>query len=126
MDTSKDPVTSEILLALQLRAANNNFLPKLESFECVEAGEAFIPFIPAFFAQKTIGIDISFADDSSALAIAFFISRIPTLCPNLECITLSCLAQDPVVIDAVSEMLLSCNQDSLRMFRVDSPLTEEA
>lgn len=126
VDASEDPVSSEILLALQLRAANDYFLPKLEYLGCVEVGEAFIPFIPAFISKKTDHINISFTDDSSALAIAFFISKIPTFCPNLECAVLKCLARDPAVIDAVSEMLLSCNQGSLRRFYVDSPLTKEA
>ena len=36
------------------------------------------------------------------------------------------LERDPVIIDAVSEMLLACNRDTLRIFEVDSPLTEEA
>jgi hypothetical protein len=34
--------------------------------------------------------------------------------------------RDPVMIDAVSKMLLACNRDSLRFFHVESPLTEEA
>ena len=48
------------------------------------------------------------------------------LCPNLTCITIWELQRDPVIIDAASRMLLACNPDSLQVFRVDSPLTEEA
>jgi hypothetical protein len=51
---------------------------------------------------------------------------LPSLCPNLEHVTVNAIERDPVITDAVSEMLLACNRDFLRTFKVDSALTEEA
>ena len=126
VDASEDPVTPDILLALQLRAVNDHWLPKLETFECEEAKEGFIPFIPLFLSPLTTEIDIRFDEDTPVVVIASMISRFSTLCPNLECITLHELPRDPVITEAVSEMVLACNRNTLRRFHVDSPLTEEA
>jgi len=126
VDTSKDPVTSDILFVLQLRTANEPFLPKLKNFECEEATEAFIPFIPIFLSRQTTWIDIGFTASSPMVMVASMITGLSTLCPDLECITLNNLPRDPVITEAVSEMLLACNQDTLRQFLVDSPLIEEA
>jgi len=60
------------------------------------------------------------------VAVATTIRRLSTLCLNLEWITLEDLPRDPIITEAVSEMLLSCNRDTLEEFFVDSPLTEEA
>jgi len=54
------------------------------------------------------------------------IATFPTLCPNLQEITLYSLQRDPMVTAALSEMLLASNRNALRCFRVDYPLTEEA
>jgi hypothetical protein len=126
VNASEDPVNSEVLLALQLRTANEPFLPRLKCFECEEAGEELIPFIPLFLSPKIVDISIGFDEDSPALTIAFLITRLSTLCPDLNYVTLTSPARDSVIIDAVSELLLTCNRDSLKFFRVDSPLTEEA
>ena len=126
MDTSEDPVTSEVLLALQLRAVDNPLFPRLKAFECKEATEAFIPFIPLLLSPTTTSIEIRFAEDTPTLVVASMVSRFSTLCPNLEYINLPCLPRDSVITNAVSEMLLACNRDILRAFEVDSPLTEEA
>ena len=126
MDTSQDPVAMEILLALQLRTTDEPFLPRLKTFVCHKPTEAFIPFVSLFLSPKTTGINIEFARNSPTLVVASTISRISGLCSDLESIDLKGLARDPVVIEAVSDMLLSCNRDSLRQFLVDSPLTEEA
>ena len=126
MDTSKDPVTSDTLLALQLRTINDAWLPRLRKFECERATEAFISFIPLFLSQKTTAISIGFADDPPTVVVATIISRLSTLCLNLEWIILRDLPRDPVITEAVSETLLACNRDTLEVFCVDSPLTEEA
>jgi hypothetical protein len=126
VDASKDPVTSNILLALQLRTTNEPWLPRLKFFECLEVTEAFIPFIPLFLSPKTVGIGIEFAAGLPMVTIASTISRLSTLCPDLESITLTPLPRDSVITEAVSEMVLGCNRDALREFFVDSPLTEEA
>jgi len=46
VDDSKDLVTSDVLLKLQLRTGNEPLLPRLVTFECKAVSEAFIPFIP--------------------------------------------------------------------------------
>ena len=125
-DSSKNSMGPDILLALQLRTANEPFLPRLRTLECEEPTEAFIPFIPLILSPKTTKIAITFAENSPMVATASVIGRLPTICPELEYVKLYGLARDPVITDAVSENLLACNQDSLQSFLVDSPLTEEA
>ena len=120
------PIASDILLTLQLRTAGEPLLPKLETFKCF-AKKALIPFIPLFLSRETTWIDIYVVEDSPTLLIvAPMIARLSTLCPDLEYITLNGLPKHPDIIEAVSEMLLGCNRDTLQCFEVDSPLTEEA
>ena len=119
-------VASDILLALQLRTANEPLLPRLKIFECAEPDADLIPFIPIFLSPKTIEITVKFAVSSPKMIIASTISRLSTLCPDLESISLNSLPRDSVITDAVSEMLLSCNPGTLREFLVGSPLTKEA
>ena len=126
VDTSEDPITSDILLVLQLRAANDPWLPRLKTFICEEVNEAFIPFIPFFLSPRTIRIKIGFTENSPMVVIASMIASFSTLCPDLECIILFGMPGDPVITSAVSELLLGCNRDILQTFQVDSPLTEEA
>ncbi|KAF9786378.1 hypothetical protein BJ322DRAFT_1059290, partial [Thelephora terrestris] len=126
LDASKDYIDSEAILVLQLRTANEPFLPRLEDFECRSTTDAFIPLIPLFLSPRTANITITFTEYPSIVAVAAIISRFSTLCPDLKSVTLNGLPQNPVAIGAVSEMLLSCNRDSLGAFCVESPLTEEA
>ena len=126
VDASKDPLTSDILLAAQLRSVNDPWLPRLETFQCGEATGAFVPFVPLFLSPKTLKINIGFAEDSPTVATATLITKFPTLCPDLESIVLYGLPRDLVMIEAVSEVLLGCNRDALQVFCVCCPLTEEA
>ena len=127
VDTAKDPVSLDIIMTLQLRTANDPWLPRLESFECRQTTKAFIPFIPLLLSPKTTKIKIDFAKDQAPMvAVASIIARLPKLCPDLESITLSDLPRDPVITEAASEMLLTCNRDAIQKFYVDSPLTKEA
>jgi len=126
VDTSEDSVAPDMLLTLQLRTANEPFLPRLKSFDCEEVTRAFIPFIPLFLSPQTTKINVGFAQDSPTVAVASMITGFPTLCPDLAYIVLRDIPRDPVITDAVSEMLLACNRDSLEAFHVDAPLTEEA
>jgi len=126
VDTSGDPITSDILFVLQLLTANKPLLPGLKAFKCMGATEAFIPFIPLFLSPKTVRIAIDFATGLPTLMVASITSRLSTLCPDLESITLSRLPRDSVITEAVSEMVLDCNRDTLRRFLALSPLTAEA
>ena len=118
-------MTPDILFALQLRASNEPLFPKLEFFKCLNTTEAFIPFIPSFLSHETTLIDIEFSEDLPTAIVASMIIGLSKPCPNLERITLDLLPRDPVITEAVSELLLTCNRDSLQWFCVDSPLTEE-
>ncbi|KAF9786379.1 hypothetical protein BJ322DRAFT_1059294 [Thelephora terrestris] len=126
VDTSKDPVTLDTLLTLQLRAADEPFLPILKIIYCPRNSKTFIPFIPFFLSPKTTKIAIVFTPGMRILPIASALSRISRMSLNLERINLHGLPRDPLVTEAVSEMLLACNRDSLRQFYVASPLTEDA
>jgi len=126
VDTFEDPITSDVLLALQLRTVNVPLLPRLKTFECEEATETFIPFIPLFLSPNTTEIHITSVRRSPIMVTAPMISRFSTLCPDLETITLNELPRDSVITAAVSEMLLACNRNALQEFQVDSPLTEDA
>jgi hypothetical protein len=126
VDASGDLITPETFLALQSHAADKPFLPRLKSFECESASNALLPFIPLFLPPQITEVDIAFAEDTTVVAVASVINTLTTLCPDLECVIMSGLDRDPVIIDAASEMLLACNRDSLHVFEVDSPLTEKA
>ena len=54
------------------------------------------------------------------------IATLPTLCPNLQDVSLLSLPIDPMITAAVSGMLLTSSWNTLRCLEVDSPLTEEA
>ena len=123
---NEDPLTPETFLVSHLCAVNEPFLPRLKSFECNSVTEAIIPFISLFLSPTTTEITIAFDEDLSTAAVALIITMLPTLCPKLEDITIRKIKRDPVITDAVSRMVLTCNPDSLQVFQVDSPLTEEA
>jgi len=126
VDASTDLLTPDVLLALQLRTNNEPLLPRLECFVCKNTTGDFIPSIPLFLSPKTTNISITFAPDSPTVTIALTIVRFPTLCPHITTLILKPLPRNPTITEAVSEMLLACNRDTLRMFFVDSPLTEDA
>ena len=126
MDTSEDPVSLNITSVLRLRTVDDPWLPKLKTFECEEITEAFIPSIPLFLSPTTTEITIDFVEDIPIMVVASTIARLPQLCPDLESITIDDLPRHPIVTEAVSEMLLACNRDTLQKFYVDSPLTKKA
>ena len=123
---SEDLATSNIFPVLQLRTVDGPWLPRLKTFVCEKAGRALIPFISSFLSLKTTDIMVMFTEDPPAVVLASAIISFSALCPDLEYIILIGLPRDPVITDAVSELLLGCNQDTLRVLQVDSPLTEEA
>jgi len=122
VDASKDPLSSDIIPVLQLRAINDPWLPRLQTFECEEATKAFIPFIPSLLSPKTTKIMIDSDEVTPIVVVASTIVRLSKLCPDLESITLDDLPRDPIITEAVSEMLLACNRNTLPKFYVDSPL----
>jgi len=122
----RDPIASDVLSAIQLRTGDNPLFPRLRVFECGGATEAFVPFIPLFLSSNTIDINIKFAANSPIAMVASTIVWLPILCPNIRALALNLPPRDPVITEAVSEMLVACNRDTLRVFLVNSPLTKEA
>ena len=123
---AKESRSSEALSVLQLRATNEPMFPNLKTLDLWHNGEA-IPFIPLFLSPRTTAITLGFSESAPPNAIiASVIATFPTLCPNLQEIILYSLPRGPMVTAAVSGMVLASNENTLRCFRVDSPLTEAA
>jgi len=122
----RDAQSPEVLSVLQFYAANEPLFPNLQTLD-MWYGENPIQFIPLFLSTRTSTIRIwDFQCDLPIATVASMITAFPTLCPNLQEITLPNLPSDPMVVAAVSGILLTINRNALQCFRVDSPLTEEA
>ena len=120
-------LSSEEFLVLQRFGFNEPLLPNLKTLDLWHAKETSIPFIPLFLSPTITYIDIRFEksylpEGLVASIIAIFSAR----CPNLQHIGLRNLPRDPMITTAVSELLLTTNRNTLQIFYVDSPLTEEA
>lgn len=123
---SEEPVPLDVLSTLQLRTLNETLLSNLKILELEEATADLIPFFPLFLSHRTTHIHINFIASPPAVMIASMIINLPKLCPYMESIFLQPLLDDATIASATSEMLLTCNLDTLRTFQVDAPLTEEA
>jgi hypothetical protein len=118
----------EVFAVLQSRAVNKPLFPNLKFLRLWATTGEFIPFIPLFLSPRTTAISIDFYgnDPPKAVFVASMVTTFPASCPNLQTISLSLLPRDPIVTAAISELILTINQDALQQFHVDSPLTEEA
>ena len=123
---SEEPVPSDTLSVLHLRTLDEPLLPNLKTLELKEAPSDVIPFIHLFLSHGTADIDIYFLTSPPPVLIASMIINLPKLCPNMRSITLHPLVEDSAITNATSEMLLTCNLDTLQVIHVDSDLTEEA
>ena len=104
-------------------------LPNLETLDLRRVNESFLPFILPLLSPRTTTISITLIAPNRSKApmlAASVIAALPTICPSLQTIELHQLERDPIITDAVSEMLLATNQNTLQYFHADSPLTEEA
>jgi len=122
-----DPLSTDVLSVLQHRTISTPLFPGLKAFMCREATVVFTPFIPLFLSPRTAIIDVGFADsvpNVPPLIFASIISTFSTLCPSLREIILRALPVGPVVIAAVSDMLIACNRNTLQTFGMISPLTD--
>jgi len=120
-------LSSEFFPVLQLCATDKSLFPNLKTLYLKNTRGLFIPFIPLLLSSRTTVIDITFRTPEAPKAvIASMVTTFPTLCPNLQSITLRDLPRDPIIVAAVSGMLLVTNRNTLRSFCVDSLLTEEA
>ena len=112
---------------MQLCTINKPLLPNLKTLSWWGIEGSFIPFIPLFLSSRTTSIYLAFVHNNSPkAAVASIITTLPTLCPNLQAISLRALPRDPMITAAVFGVLLITNRNTLRCFDVDSPLTEEA
>ena len=117
----------EVLSAIQLRAINEPLFPNLKSLFLWALGGSYVPYIPLFLSPRITSILLTFyGSDLPKAVVASVVATLPTLCPNLRAITLHSLPKDPAVTAAVSRMLFDTNQNTLRKFHVDSPLTDRA
>lgn len=126
LDISGEPITSDTLSTLQLRTLNEPLLPNIKTLRINGATADTISFVPMFLAHRTTDIEIQFAASPPPVMVASMIINLPKLCPYLEAICLQDMQADTTITGATSEMLLTCNLDTLQHFLVDSPLTEEA
>jgi len=121
-----DVISSEVFSILQICATTEPLFPNIKTLDLWPTGQS-IPFIPLFLSPRTTAISIGFSSPSFSKAmVALMITTFPKLCPDLRYINLHTLPEHPMIVTAVSAMLLTSNRDALRRFRVCSPLTEEA
>lgn len=119
-------LSSEVFFVLQHCATNKHLFPNTKSVN-LWPNERTVSFIPLLLSLRTTIINIlHFGSNSPTRMVTLVIATFPTLCPNLQKITLHSLPRDPMITAAVSGILLSSSQNTLWYFNMDSPLTEEA
>ena len=117
----------EVFSVLQLCAISEPFFSNLKTLELWSVDEKSIPLIPLFLSPRTAIIEIRFSRwNPPAAVVAPIVAAIPILCPSLQKIDFNFTPRDPIVVTAVSRMLLANNRNTLQSVHVDSPLTEEA
>jgi len=121
---TRNSPSPEVFSAMQLCTINEPLFPNLKTLRWCGIGDSYIPFIPLFLSPGTTSIYLRF--ESNSPMVALMITTLPTLCPNLQVITLRNLPRDPVITVAVSGIPLATNRNVLRQLHVDCPLTEEA
>ena len=122
-----DILSSEVFSVLQLCAIGEPLFPHLKILWLWDVTGKFVPFIPLFLSPRTTTISIRFIRSNSPTAmVAPMVAAFPALCPNLQEITFNSMPRDPMIVAAVSRMLIASNRNTLRSVCLDSPLTEEA
>jgi len=117
----------EVLSVIQLCTINEPLFPNLKSLFLCALEESFIPYIPLFLSPRITSILLMLSgSDLPTAVVVSMVTNLPTLCPDLQAISLYSLPKDPAVTAAVSGLLLDINQNTLQQLRVDSPLTTEA
>jgi hypothetical protein len=121
------PLSPEVFSVIQFCGTiNEPLLPNLKTLKFSEITEWFVPFVPLFLSARTTSINFKFKSNLPEAVVASMLTVLPTLCPNLQEISLYALPSHPVIRTAVSGMLLVTNRSVLQQFYVYSPLTEEA
>jgi len=120
-------LSSEVFLVLHRFAPSEPLLPNLKTLQFSPVAAEFVPSILLLASPGTANISIGFpAPNIPKALVASTIATFPTRCPTLRQIHLHSLPRDPMIAAAVSELVLTTNRNTLRSFRVDSPLIEEA
>ena len=118
---------SDVIAVLQPYSIDKPFFPNMKDLRLSDPTREFIPSIPLFLCPRTTNIGISFNTPHLPKGlVASTIATLPTLCPNLQRLSLQSLPRDPIITAAVSGMFHARNWDTLRYLSVDSPLTEQA
>ena len=122
-----DSPSPEALRVMQLCTIDKPLLPNLKVLTLRGIGGWLIPFIPLFLSPRIASVLFEFKFGLPEAMVASAITPLPTLCPNLQMITLDMLPlYSPTITAAVSGIPLATDRDTLREFHVDSTLTEEA
>jgi len=120
-------LSSAMYSVLQLCAINEPSFPNLKTLNLWLVAGELIRFIPFLLSSRTTAISIIFVeDDLPTTAFASVITALPTRCPDLEVLALHHLPKDPIIVAAVSEMLLATNRNILKSVWVESLLTAGA
>ena len=104
----------EVLSVIQLCTINEPLLPNLRTLSLWGVEGSSIPFIPLFLSSRTTSISLTLGFDYPKAMVASMITILPTLCPDLQAISLCSLPRDPTIAAAVSGMLLDLNQNTLQ------------
>ena len=122
-----DILPSEVYSVMQLYEINEPLLPNLTTLDLWAIRESFIQFIPLFLSPTITSINFIFSEPGLPTSVlASMITNLQMPCPNLQEIKLSFLPRDSMITAAVSRLFFATNRNALQVFRVDSPLTEEA
>ena len=117
---TSNTLSSAVFSVLQLCAIGEPLLPNLKTLDLWHITGKSIPFIPLFLSPRTTIIKIRFIPSNSVTAtVAPMVTAFLALCPSLQEISLHSLRRDPVIIAAVSKMLLRGNRNALRCFNAD-------
>ena len=120
-------LSPEVLSVLQLYLINELLFPNLKFLLLWNPNLESIPFILLFLSPRTTTISIGgFKPGIPEAMIASMIATFQAQCPNLQEIGLLSLPNDPMVITAVSGLLLTTNRNALQSFHVGCPLTQKA
>ena len=120
------PPLSKTFIVSQSDIFGEPLFPNLKSLTLVNVTDDLVPLIPLFLSPGVTSIDLTFKLSFPGEEAASAVTTLPTLCPNLQAISLQSLPRDPIIITAVSEMLLVTNRNILQQLDLCSPLTEEA
>ena len=117
----------EVFLVLHHFTPSEPLLPNLKTLQFSPITAELVPSILLLTSPGTADISIGFIGPGIPKAlVASMITTFPTRCPTLRQISLYSLPRDPMITAAASELLLTTNRNTLRSFRVDSPLADEA